>query len=100
MYIKEPCSPNDIAARFFLHVTLVDIEGLSEDRREHGFDNLDFEFSSFGIVDGGRCIAVRDLPEYTIELILTGQFAEDGRIWRTRSHSWTTREIDFPKPRQ
>ena len=59
------------------------VEGLPEDRREHGFDNLDFEFSSFGIVDEGRCIAVRDLPEYTIELILTGQFAEDGRIWRS-----------------
>ena len=83
IYVKEPCDVGDVAARFFVHVTPADVEGLPEDRKEYGFDNLDFEFSSFGIVDEGRCIAARDLPEYDIESISTGQFAEEGEIWRS-----------------
>ena len=83
IYVKEPCVVGDVDARFFLHVTPGDVEGLTEERKEYGFDNLDFAFSSFGIVDEGRCIAVRDLPEYDIESISTGQFGEEGQIWRS-----------------
>ena len=82
IYVKEPCVLGDVAARFFLHVDPVDIEDLPEERKEHGFDNLDFDFGSHGIVAEGRCIAARDLPEYDIDSISTGQFADDGEIWR------------------
>ena len=83
IYVKEPCVLGDVAARFFLHVTPVDVKDLPEERKEHGFDNLDFDFSSHGIVAEGRCIAARDLPGYDIDSISTGQFAEDGEIWRS-----------------
>ena len=83
IYVKEPCVAGDVAARFFLHVTPADVEGLPEDRKDYKFDNLDFAFSSFGIVDEGRCIAVRDLPEYDIETIVTGQFTGDEAIWKS-----------------
>ena len=83
IYIKEPCVVGDIAAPFFLHVTPTNVNDLPEDRKEYKFDNLDFAFSSFGIVDEGRCIAVRDLPEYDIETIVTGQFTGDEAIWKS-----------------
>ena len=82
-YVKEPCSPSDAAPRFFLHVTPVDVDDLSDDRRGHGFDNLDFQFGTYGTAQDGKCAAVRNLPKYGIESIWTGQFSEaDGRIWQ------------------
>ena len=84
IYIKEPCVTDDVDARFFLHVTPTDPEDLSDARKEYGFDNLDFGFSVYGVVTDGRCIAVRDLPEYGIRSISTGQFdEEEGEIWRS-----------------
>ena len=83
IYVKEPCVVGDVDARFFLHVTPADVEDLSEGRRMYKFDNLDFAFSSFGIVDEGRCIAALDLPEYDIETIVTGQFTGDEAIWKS-----------------
>ena len=83
IYVREPCIHSDAAARFFLHVVPADLDDLSDDRKQYGFDNLDFDFASFGLVDGGRCVAIRDLPEYDIDGISTGQFSEeDGEIWR------------------
>ncbi len=83
VYFKEPCSPDDAAARFFLHVVPRNVGDLPEERQEYGFDNLDFDFLSYGMVIDGKCIAVRDLPEYDVEHVLTGQFsAEEGRIWQ------------------
>jgi len=81
IYVKEPCIDSDTAERFFLHVTPRDVNDLPDDRKQHGFDNLDFDFSSFGIVTDGRCIAVRDLPQYDIQHITTGQFGKEERVW-------------------
>lgn len=84
IYVKEPCTADDVDARFFLHVTPTDVDDLPDVRQEYGFDNLDFGFSLYGIVTDGRCIAVRDLPEYDIRHISTGQFAgEEGKIWKS-----------------
>ena len=83
IYVKDPCVTDDFAARFFLHVTPTDPDDLSDARKEYGFDNMDFGFSLYGVVTDGRCIAVRDLPEYDIRSISTGQFDEgEGEIWR------------------
>ena len=76
IYVKEPCVDSDTADRFFLHVTPRDNDDLPDDRKQHAFDNLDFDFSAFGIVTDGRCIAVRDIPQYDIQHITTGQFTE------------------------
>lgn len=79
--VEEPCRMDDIEGRFFLHITPANIQDLPDDRKQHGFDNLDFDFSSFGIVTDGRCIAVRDLPLYDIQHITTGQFGKEERVW-------------------
>lgn len=80
-YVKEPCASSDVKTRFFLHVTPVDAEDLPDDRKQHGFENLDFQFGPSDVAQGGKCVAIRDLPVYDIDGILTGQFGEDGRIW-------------------
>ena len=82
-YLKSPCSVADVQAPFFLHVYPEDARDLPADRRQHGFDNLDFRYDRFaapGLGDG--CIAERPLPDYPIARIRTGQFTPgDGEIW-------------------
>ena len=81
-YIKEPCVPDDTAARFFLHIIPTDPADLPSDSRERGFANMDFQFAEHGADIGGKCAAERDLPDYAIERIRTGQFVSGkGRIW-------------------
>ncbi len=84
-YVKEPCSPDDVRASFFLHVNSVDAQDLPDDRRQHGFENLDFTFDQYGVMFDGKCMVGRDLPEYPIAGISTGQFEPDGEdynnIW-------------------
>ncbi len=80
-YIKEPCERADTAARFFLHVVPEDEVDLPDDRRQHGFDNLDFGFGERGVIFDGKCAAAAPLPKYGIARITTGQFDADGRVW-------------------
>ena len=80
MYIKKPCERADTQPRFFLHVIPVDREDLPGDRKQHGFDNLDFNFGN-RFLAGGLCFASKGLPDYEIAKIVTGQFTSDGRIW-------------------
>ena len=88
IYLHRSCSQKDIEHRFFLHITPVHLHDLPEDRKQHGFDNLDFSFNgpfsddSFTLVHNDMCIAVRYLPQYGIQQIQTGQFThETGPIW-------------------
>ncbi len=74
IYTKEDCSDADVAPRFFLALYPVDVNALPDQRRQHGFDNLDFDFYRFGGVFGGRCTATVALPEYAITRISTGQY--------------------------
>ena len=80
-YVKEPCGDGDTAARFFLHVHPIDQNDLPEGRRQHGFENLDFDFGERGLSFGGKCLVSVDLPEYGIRRITTGQFDGGGRVW-------------------
>ncbi len=85
VYTKEPCEPEDVRARFFLHVDPAAPDALPGSRRRHGFDNLDFRFDDRGSMIGGVCAAEVPLPEYGVAAIRTGQYvaAEDGfhHIW-------------------
>ena len=82
IYIKEQCSPEDVRARFFIHVVPADAADLADDRRQHGFDNLDFEFiESSGLRRGDACWVVRKLPDYEFTRFSTGQFTESGTVW-------------------
>ena len=85
IYTKEPCNPEDVAAKFLLHLYPVDINDLPSYRQEHGFDNLGFSFEQYGLLSGGKCLARVALPEYAVAAIRTGQFvpAADGsnQLW-------------------
>ena len=82
IYVKEPCAQADTEHRFFLHVFPIDEADLPDDRRQYGFDNLDFGFGIYGIPIDDRCAAVRPLPDYGIATIATGQFTAAGEVWR------------------
>lgn len=94
----------DAVYNFFLHATPVDDANLSEERRENGFDNLDFQFfpSSCAAepsdrvratrVDG-ECVIAASLPAYAVDYVATGRFLRDDEgglrnLWRV--------ELDIP----
>ena len=81
VYTKSPCTDEDHDARFFLHLTPADVSDLSAERRESGFDNLDFNLWEHGGESDGACFAAVDLPAYDIARIYTGQFTAVGHIW-------------------
>ena len=83
IYLKDDCNDADIAPRFFLHVYPADRADLPEHRREHSFDNLDFNFQQYGMREGERCVAMRPLPDYEVARLATGQYVSGtGPIWR------------------
>ena len=82
-YLKAPCNEDDAHARFFLHITPVNVADLPAAARERGFANLDFRFADHGAFAGDICVAERELPDYPIERIRTGQFVSgEGAVWR------------------
>ena len=93
IYLKDECRPEDRAARFYLHIIPVAADILSDDRREHGYDNLDFNFALEdvklrgdnlidGIVFDDKCLVTVPLPNYEIQGIRTGQYLAGGkRLW-------------------
>ncbi len=87
-YAKSPCSYEDAAAKFFLHIAPLNAADLQDERKVHGFDNLDFRFERYGARFGEACLATVTLPAYPVGVITTGQFSSAGRHW----------EENFPVP--
>ena len=82
-YLKEPCRPADTAARFFLHLTPPTRYVLPPERRQYGFASMDFNFADYGIRAGDTCLALRELPDYALRNLRTGQFQQDGgEVWQ------------------
>lgn len=81
IYVSQEC--HDKEAPFFLHLYPKDASDVSADRKEHGYNNQDFEFQIGGGVHIGQtCVVERPLPEYEIDTIRTGQYVPgEGRIW-------------------
>ena len=76
-----PVHPSSVTGiRFFLHLIPVDVDDLPDHRKQHGFDNFDFRFNDYELPLTERSVAVRDLPDYAIARIRTGQSLanEDG----------------------
>ena len=81
-YVKEPCAASDVERPFFLHVAPERTDDLPQDRREFGFDNLDFDFRLRGAVFDGKCAAQVPLPEYAVSSVRTGQWVRGGgELW-------------------
>ena len=81
IFLRNPCEPSDADARFFLHVRPVDSADLPQERKQYGFDNLNFNFDERGAIFDGKCAAIADLPPYPIKRIRAGQFDDNGTIW-------------------
>ena len=81
VYVKQPCEQRDTEARFFLHVTPERVSDLPDEREQHGFDNLDFDFFLNGALFEGKCAARVPLPDYAIAEVRTGQYASGGDLW-------------------
>ena len=73
VYHKEDCRQADLSARFFVHVTPIDKTDLPEGRARFGFDNRNFNASSYQ-GGGNPCTVKTRLPDYVIRRIHTGQF--------------------------
>ena len=91
-YAKAPCSGEDMAPKFFLHLVPEREADLPDKRRRHGFDNLDFSFAEREHAFGdGMCSVTVELPEYPVRTLRTGQYVRgaDGKlrkVWE-KSHS-------------
>ncbi len=82
IYIRDQCRAEDTKARFFLHIIPTRQTDLPEHRQQYGFKNLDFSVTGHDWNFVGRCVATRDLPEYGISSIRTGQFVSgSGQLW-------------------
>ena len=91
IYVKEPCGAEDVQETFFVHVVPADENDLPDHRKQYGFGGLDFRFNdgrnrSSGFRPAERCIAWRELPDYPLTRIRTGQYVvnEDG----STEHLW------------
>ena len=86
-YIRDECIRDDTAAPFFLHIVPADANDLPKERREHGFDNRDFDWNYLlhrgqVIAFDDKCMVTVELPDYEIHIIHTGQYAPgEGRLW-------------------
>ena len=91
-YVKEPCARADTEATFFLHLIPIDANDLPDQRRQYGFDNLDFDFDERGVIFDGKCMVRVPLPEYDITRIVTGQYVVRSvlggfkRFWEEEIH--------------
>ena len=54
---------------------------MPQERRQFGFDNLDFDFFLRGALFDGKCVATVPLPDYVIASLRTGQFGPQGELW-------------------
>ena len=76
IYRKTPCAESDARGRFFLSVFPVDPSDLPQSARERGAEHepLNFDFHQYGETLNGDCVIIRDLPNYPISHIQTGQW--------------------------
>ncbi len=87
-YVKRGCDEGeDARGRFFLSVFPADPSDLPQSARDAGLKHeaLNFDFADYGAALGGDCVIVRELPDYPISHIETGQWLPgEGHLWRGR----------------
>ena len=83
-FVKNPCRPADVEAKFTLHAVPVDSQRLPASRRRLGFENLGFPLAGYGARWDGLCLARRNLPAYPIERLRVGQYLSRERrpLWQ------------------
>ena len=87
IYIRNECNDSVIEPKFFLHIDPVDQADLPAHRRQHRFDNRDLNYGKNGFRVGERCVVQRNLPDYDITAIRTGQWIKgQGNLWEVEIH--------------
>lgn len=82
IYISTSCHTKELEVPFFLHVFPANPADISDGRETLNFNNHDFKFNDEGFSFGDQCAVIRNLPDYDIEMIRTGQFTDDGvELW-------------------
>ena len=87
-YVKKGCAEDDTRGRFFLSVFPADPRDLPQSAIDAGFEHepLNFDFHRYGAIFDGECVIIRDLPDYPISKIETGQFTPgEGELWSARA---------------
>ncbi|MBL0702539.1 MAG: hypothetical protein JJV95_00965 [Sulfurospirillum sp.] len=88
IYYIQDCNSKDTANRFFLHLYPEANKNLK--RKKYSFNNYDFKWSQFDInipkfsSYSGSCIAVRQLPTYSLRSINTGRYSGSTRFWQKK----------------
>ena len=88
-YVRSPCANSDAAKRFILHVFPVD-KSVIDGNEQHTMDFNFIEGKDWYV--GESCVVSRELPDYAIAYIRTGQYD----ISRSR-HEWVS-EYHFSRP--
>ena len=88
-YVKSPCANDDAAKRFILQVIPVD-KSVIDGNAHHTMDFSFIEGEDWTV--GESCVVSRELPDYPITTIRTGQY----NLPRT-SHEWLN-EYYLPRP--
>lgn len=82
IYVSSSCSDTNTEDKFFLHIFPTHRTDILKHRKASNFNNHDFKFDREGFSFGSRCVIIRNLPDYDIQLIKTGQFTADGvELW-------------------
>ena len=90
VYRRDDCAESDVAQGFFLWAFPADENDIPVYMREEGSQRLDFGGAfNFGRKAGwkraeprgGRCLFARDLPDYPIANLETGQRADGVELW-------------------
>ena len=68
-YFKEPCFPGDVEERFRLTLTVPSVTG----SRWPAVEDLYFDFTDYGVLWKGRCLAIVPLPGDRYSRFETGQ---------------------------
>lgn len=84
VYISTLCNNRDIESPFFLHIYPVNRADILESHGNDnpGFNNYDFSFHRERFLLEESCVVIRNLPDYNIKMIKTGQFSTSGgELW-------------------
>ena len=79
-YHKEPCAPEDLRDRIYLHVFPADPAELAAHERQSGFAHRSFFFAERGVLlPGGACVALVPLPAWERGIARVRTSQADGR---------------------
>ena len=80
-YVRGGCVWDDTGHRFLVHAYAADADDLPAERRDAGFEVLDFRFADWGVRYGSICMARIALPDYALRSVRTGQYDASGHLW-------------------